>query len=116
MAHSPAGDLSPDQVAGSRLVELASGVDALYLSGWADLPESLLSRLEEGKKRAQSLGEAMAFSFGGIEFGLSPGGLHKYPYRLSHEWGELALTGSSHLPPLRWQPRSEFLHGLGVES
>lgn len=116
MADSPSGDVSPDQVAATRLWELASGVDALYLSGWADLPDSLLSRLGEGKKRAQSAGDAVAFSFGGIEFGLSPGGLHKYPYRLSHEWGELALTDSKHLPPLRWQPRSEFLHGLGVES
>lgn len=113
---SPAGDPYPDPVASSRLIEVASGVDALYLSGHAQLPDSLLWRLDEGKKRAQSRGEPVAFSFGGTAFGLSPGGLHKYAYRLSHEWGELALTASTRLPPIRWQARSEFLHGLGVES
>jgi hypothetical protein len=96
--------------------ELASGVDALYLSGWADVPDSLLARLEFAKKRAQAGGTPVRFVFGGIDFGLSPGGLHKYAYRLSHEFGELAIIPSSALPPLRWQPRSEMLHGLGVES
>ncbi len=100
----------------SRLWELASGVDALYLSGWAELPGELLMRLEMAKKRAQAGEGPVAFSFGGIEFALSPGGLHKYAYRLSHEFGELAISASAKLPPLRWQPRSEFLHGIGVES
>src|SRR3990172_8298191 len=103
-------------VASPRVWELASGVDALYLSGWAELPADLLARLEMAKKRAQAGGGPVAFSFGGIDFGLSPGGLHKYAYRLSHAFGELAISPSAKLPPLRWQPRSEFLHGIGAES
>ncbi|HLA82145.1 MAG TPA: hypothetical protein VJP78_11110, partial [Thermoleophilia bacterium] len=117
MSHSPfVADLSAPLVASPRVWELASGVDALYLSGWAELPDSLLSRLEVAKKRARLSGAPVSFSFGGIEFGLLPYGMQKYQYWLSHEWGALGVTASMALPPLRWQPRSEFLQGLGVES
>ena len=117
MSRSPTiGDSSDETVASPRLWELASGVDALYLSAWAELPDALLSRLEVAKKRARLSGAPVPFSFGGIEFGLLPHGMQKYQYWLSHEWGALGVTASTHLPPLHWQPRSEFLHGLGVES
>ena len=38
--------ISPFQFSQSHLVELASGVDALYLSGRASLPASLIGALE----------------------------------------------------------------------
>jgi hypothetical protein len=114
--HSPIGDLSPDLVAGPRLVELASGVDSMYLSGWADLPDGLLDRLEVAQERARAADSVVGVRFGGIGFGLAPFGLRKYRYRLSHEHLTLGITPSSHLPPIRIQPRAEFLHGLGLES
>jgi hypothetical protein len=99
---SPTGHLSPDGLPSVAVRELASGVDAFYLSGWADLPEALLARLEVGKGQARTVEGPVPFVFGGIEFGLSPGGLHKYAYRLSHEYGELAVTASRYLPPRGW--------------
>jgi hypothetical protein len=113
---SPTGQPSANGLTPGSVRELASGVDSLYLSGWADLPDSLLARLEVGKKRARAVDAVVPFYFGGIEFGLAPYGLQKYEYWLSHEYGALAVTSSTVLPPLRWQPRSEFLQGLGVES
>jgi hypothetical protein len=97
-------------------VELASGIDALYLSGRAVLSGSLLRRLEAGKGRAQASGEPVPFSFGGVEFGLAGHGWGRYAYRLSHEHGLVGLTASGHLPAVRLQPRAEFLHGLGTEA
>lgn len=113
---SPTGPVQPPIVPGVAVCELASGVDSFYLSGHAELPEGLLARLESAKKRARSAGGPVPVRFGGVEFGLLPYGMQKYPYWLSHEWGALAITDSKKLPALRWQPRSEFLHGLGVEA
>lgn len=115
MSHSPTdGSSHSALVASPRVRELASGVDALYLSGYAELPEGLLTRLESAKKRARVSGGPVAFSFGGFGFGMLPYGMQKYPYWLSHEWGALAITDSKKLPALHWQPRSEFLHGIGA--
>ncbi|MDP3984227.1 MAG: hypothetical protein Q8Q52_04375 [Acidimicrobiia bacterium] len=95
---------------------MASGVDALYLSAWAELPDELLGRLERSKARAQAVREAVRFSFGDIDFALAPYGVQKYEYWLSHEYGALGVSSKKSIPPLRWQPRSELLHGIGVES
>lgn len=113
--HSPGAEVSPPVVVSSRLRELVSGIDALYLSGRVRLSEPLLRRLEKAKGHAQTAGEAVPFLFGGVEFGLTPHGLGRYAYRLSHEHGLVGLTPSKHLPPVRVQPRAEFLHGLGPE-
>ena len=112
---SPTGDPYPDLVAPVQLVELASGVDSLYLSGWAELSGRLLERLDTAKRRAQAVDGEVPFFFGGVEFGLSPYGLQKYRYRLSHRFGTLGVTPSAVLPPMRFQPRAEFLHGYGVD-
>ena len=114
--HSPSADLSPNLLTTESGRELASGVDSLYLSGWTELPEGLLARLDVAKGRAQAAENAVSFRFGGVEFGLAPYGLQKYQYRLSNEYGVLGITPSSKLPPIRFQPRAEFLQGLGVES
>lgn len=46
-------------------------------SGRAELPDSLVARLESGKARARRAGAPVPFRFGEIEFGLAPYGLQK---------------------------------------
>lgn len=96
----------------SGLRELASGVDALYLSGRASLPSSLLERLDEGRTAAGVAG-SLPVAFGDTGFGISPRALGKYRFRLEHRHGQVGLTASTQLPALRVQPRAEFLHGVG---
>ncbi|MDQ2729742.1 MAG: hypothetical protein M3Y91_18200 [Actinomycetota bacterium] len=68
------------------LSELASGIDALYLSGRGQLRPGLTVR---------------------------PHGWGRYRYCIDHWTARIGLTTSSHLPPVRIQPRSEYLHGIG---
>ena len=112
---SPIGDLHPQLMPPRAVHELASGVDSLYLSGRAVLPDSFLVDLERIKRRAMDSGEAEPVNLGGVEFGLTPYGWGRYPYRLSHEHGLIGFTSSEHLPAVRVQPRAELLHGLGPE-
>ncbi len=100
--------------AAQGLVELASGIDALYLSGWAALPPLLCEQLQEGQQAARAAGEAQPFTFGRTEFEIWPHSLGRFPYRLEHRNGVLQLSPNSNLPPIRIQPRAEFLHGVGA--
>lgn len=113
---SPVGDLSAPVVPGPAVRELASGIDSLYLSGRATLPETFLTDLETSKRRAMEAGESVGFTLGGGEFGMAPHGWGRYAYRLSHEYGLIGLTSSSFLPAVRVQPRAELLWGLGPEA
>ncbi len=97
-----------------RLVELASGVDALYLSGRASVPEELFERLGESRSAAEAVGAAVPFAVGGTEFSLEPHGWGKYRFCLRHRHGHVGITPSLSLPALRVQPRAEFLHGAGA--
>jgi hypothetical protein len=95
-------------------VELASGVDALYLSGWAPIPQDVRERLLQGRERAEGLGEPVPLRFGGEDFEIKPHGVRRYPFCLQHEHGMILLNPSSGaLPPVAVQPRSAFLHGVG---
>ena len=94
-------------------MELASGVDALYLSGRAALPESLLTRLADRRQVAEGTGGAIPFQLGNTEFGLAPHAFSKYRYCLDHRHGRVGLTPSRLLPAVRVQPRTEFLQGVG---
>ncbi|MEX0826538.1 MAG: hypothetical protein WD184_07310 [Acidimicrobiia bacterium] len=96
--------------------ELASGIDSLYLSGRAVLPDSFLERLERARSRALEGREPVGFSLGGVEFGVTPFGWGRYPYRLSHEYGLIGFTSSDHLPAVRVQPKAQLLHGIGPEA
>jgi len=117
MSHSPFVDgLSSELVASSRVQVIASGIDALYLSGRVHLVDSLLERLESAKARAQASGEAVPFEFSNVVFDLAPHGWGRYPYRLAHKYGLVGLTGSSQLPAVRVQLRADFIHGLGAEA
>lgn len=92
------------------LVELASGIDALYLSCRASIPAGLAERLEAAKCAARESAEAVPFEFGGYDFQLSPAGMHKYRYRLDHPAAVVAVTPSEHLPAVWIQARAETLH------
>ncbi|HTV10342.1 MAG TPA: hypothetical protein VME20_00640 [Acidimicrobiales bacterium] len=96
-----------------RLVEVASGVDALYLSGRAAPPASLLETLEELRSRAAARKRDLPVLLGDEEFRLSPYGFGKYRFCLRHEHGLVGITPSAALPAVRVQPRTEFLHGVG---
>ena len=100
----------------SELTELASGVDALYLSGRAEPPEELLDRLATARESAQELDEPVEFLLDGIPFQLSPFGWQKYTYSLDHSWGRLGIRKNGRLPAIRVQARAEALHGVSPTS
>ena len=95
--------------------ELASGVDALYLSGRAALPSPLLDRLESAREEAIALDARPPFQFGALEMFIAPHSFGKYRYSLEHPYGRIGITSSMQLPAIRVQPRAEFLHGVGAE-
>lgn len=96
--------------------EVASGVDALYLSGRADLSAALIEALEERRQAAELCDSPVPFPLAGVEFEVEPRAFGKYRYRLVHSSGLIGVTTSDHLPALRVQPRAEFLHGVGPEA
>lgn len=97
----------------TRLLELASGVDALYLSGRSDLPANLLDRLQLTKATALEHGTPVDFDFGRGRWSLQPGGWGKYRFSLVNELAQLGITAGNQLPRFRFQPRAEFLSGVG---
>ncbi len=98
-----------------NLVELASGIDARYLSGRGEISESLLVRLAEGRAAAEKLRCPLPFTFGGMEFTIAPHGFGRYRFCLIHENGRIGVGTSSRLPTFRIQPVAEFLHGVGPD-
>lgn len=55
------------RVPDAGLTELGSGIDSLYLSGRAALPEAFLSDLEASKRQAMEAGEPIGFILDGEE-------------------------------------------------
>jgi hypothetical protein len=114
---SPPPTASHDQrVADLRLPirELASGVDALYLSGHGTLVEGVWDTLSEARNRATAEGEPIPYRLAGTEFALQPHGWGRYGVQLDHEAGVVGFTASEHLPAARFQPRAEFIHSIGA--
>ena len=95
------------------LRELASGIDALYLSGHCEPTPGFLARLEATRELAELVNEPMELYVGGLGFKLAPHGWGRYRYLLVHELGRVGVSTSQHLPPVRVQPRSELLHAVG---
>lgn len=95
------------------LRELCSGVDAMYLSGRAELSPLLFEVLEERRQAAEEADEPQPLSLAGEGFFVEPRSFGKYRYRLTHPGGLVGVTASEHLPALRVQPRAEYLHGAG---
>ena len=96
-----------------RLIELASGIDALYCSGRADVPPGFLKVIDRAKEEAQITGTEAEVIIGGSLFRVQSFGMGRYPYRLDHEHGIIGLTDSEKLPAVKVQPRAAFLHGVG---
>ncbi|MDA8265448.1 MAG: hypothetical protein M0T79_08940 [Actinomycetota bacterium] len=94
-------------------VELASGIDALYLSGRAALPEDFERRLAAAREAAGEGGTSSVL-VGGVDFDVASHGMGRYRYCLTHRYGQVGVSPSTRLPALRVQPRTEFLHGAGV--
>lgn len=95
------------------LVELASGVDALYLSGRASLPGELIGRLEVAREEAYASKQLTPIRLGDVDMHLAPHAFLRYRFCLEHPYGRIGITTSSKLPTIRVQPRAEFLQGLG---
>lgn len=102
-----------ERSSGRLLTELASGVDALYLSGRADLSPALFAALEERRTAAEAADDPVPFEVAGVEWSVEPRSFGRYRYRLTHPHGLVGITTSEHLPTFRVQPRAEFLHGVG---
>ncbi len=97
------------------LRELASGVDALYLSGRAELPKRFLARLEDCRAWACEAKRPAPCEVGELLFGIASHGWGKYRFCLDHEMARIGFSTSHHLPTVRVQPRSQFLHAVGPE-
>jgi hypothetical protein len=102
------------EVESERLAELASGIDALYLSGRANLPGELLGRLEVARGEADRAKSAVPFTLDGVDYQLKPHGWQKYGYCLDNAWGRVGFTISKYLPAIRVQPQTAYLHGSGT--
>lgn len=95
---------------------LASGLDALYLSGTTELRDSLISLLETQRESAAAWGNVqvpLGFGPEGLSVGWGP--WDRYRFRLEHPNALIGLTQSANLPSVRVQPRAEFLHAVGPE-
>lgn len=106
----------PDVVADRRLlrpVELASGVDALYLSAQGAAPTVLFDELESLRSAAEVSGGPIDASLGGTPVRVEPFAWGKYRYCAVHELARLGFTPSRHLPVVRVQPTAVALHSLG---
>jgi hypothetical protein len=91
-------------------------VDALYLSGRADVPKRFLERLEDCRAWAGEAKCPAPFELGEFVFGITPHGWGKYRFCLEHAMARIGISTSRHLPTVRIQPRSEFLHAVGPEA
>jgi hypothetical protein len=98
------------------LVELASGVDALYLSGRARLPTGFLDRLDHDRRVADARHRPVPLVIGEEIAVLADHAWGRYRFCLDTRLGRIGLTESEHLPAVRVQPRAETLHSLGPKA
>lgn len=97
----------------SSVVELSSGIDALYLSGRATVPPEVRDHLEEVRGWAVEQDSPVSIQVAGEELLVQPRSFGRYRFRLAHEFGLIGVTLSEKLPALRVQPSAEFLHAVG---
>ncbi len=101
------------QLAG--VVELTSGVDALYLSGRAALSDDFLARLDALRRIAEEQEGHVNIVLGGLEMRMQPRRWGLYRYCVDHPYARFGFSPKQKVPAIRVQPRAEFLHGAGVE-
>lgn len=96
------------------LIELASGVDALYASSKNVVPRQFYEELLALKSMALDPATSLVAShFAGEHFDVGGYNWGKYPVFLEHEFGRIGFIQSEHLPGVRLQIRSKLLHALG---
>ncbi len=80
------------------------------------MPKRFLARLEDCRTWAGEAKRPAPCEIGDLTFGIAPHGWGKYRFCLDHEMGRIGFSTSRHLPTVRIQPRSEFLHAVGPEA
>jgi hypothetical protein len=97
-----------------QMVELNSGVDALYCSSRNPIPTEFFDLLLTYKAKAgeDELGLA-SIDLNGVPFEVSSRSWGKYPICISHEFGQVGFSLSQKLPNLRLQVRAKYLHSVG---
>lgn len=95
------------------LVDLASGVDGLYMSGQGDVSTCLLEDLATARAEAEASKDPVFLQLGDLSFVVKPRSFGRYRYWLQHEFGQLGVSDKTDLPPLRIQPKAEYLHAVG---
>lgn len=90
--------------------ELASGVDALYLSGRCELSDALVTRFTAAREAAEKSEAAVGFPFGGYDWEMQPFGLGRYHFRIDHPLAIVGVTTRDGIPTVRVQTRAEALH------
>ena len=93
-------------------MELASGVDALYMSARPDLSAALLGDLD-GWRAAAGGEDRLEVCLSGERFRVLPRAWGRYPFCLEHANGRIGFTDSTKLPAVRVQPLTEHLHADG---
>ena len=98
------------------LQELASGLDALYLSARPDLPTQFVAHLEDCREWAVEVKRRAPCEIGNTIFGIPPYGWGKHRFCLDHQMARIGFSTSQYLPTVRIQPRAQFLHAIGPEA
>lgn len=98
-----------------QVVELVSGVDALYLSGRGILPGFLAQELEGLRTEAEAADLPVSAALAGYPVKVQPRAWGKYRYCATHELARFGFTLSENLPVVRVQPTALALHALGPE-
>lgn len=102
--------------AGPDVFELASGIDALYVSSRNVAPSGLFDELSALKDVAAA-GDTSSVQtvLAGETFHVSGHGWGLYPVFIDHEFGRIGFTQSEHIPGVRVQIRAQYLHAIGAE-
>jgi hypothetical protein len=109
--------MSKRAVAFVTLRLLASGIDTLHLSARGTVRAEVWEALEEAKREAQAVDEAVPFEFPMTSqaFLLKPYGLRGYAYWLTSPDFELVLGQSKRFPAALVQLHAAYLHSVGPE-
>ncbi|MDR7085754.1 hypothetical protein J2X11_000593 [Aeromicrobium panaciterrae] len=100
----------------NSLKELASGVDALYLTGRGVLTSALVEDLERARTLASVNRDPVPLTLGNEQFLVGWGPLNKHRFRLEHRHAMVGMTYSDNLPTVFVQPHAEFIHAVGIEA
>lgn len=92
-----------DLLASPQVVELPSGVVAVYLCGRSVLADGLVEFLEEKRQRAVEAAESVPIHRGKHQLRVEPFVCGKHRFRITHKFGLIGVTPSQRLPTFRVQ-------------